>query len=93
MANYGEIKMAVVANSLDGEIGDGTTGVVGLAGSSSEQAEQLLDRGNHPMKVSDDRKMEAKSCSEKLDRISDTFVFSKKNTVPFIQTAMNTLGN
>ena len=41
----------------DDEVGDGTTGVDVLAGSSSEQAEKLLDRGIHLMRVSDDYKM------------------------------------
>ena len=45
------------------------------------------------MRVSDDYKMAAKLCLEKLDRISDTFVFSKENTEPLIQTAMTTLGS
>ena len=45
------------------------------------------------MRVSDDCKMDAKLCLEKLDRISDTFVFSKENTKPIIQPAMITLGS
>ena len=45
------------------------------------------------MRVSDDCKMAAKFCLDELDKISDTFVFSKKNTEPFIQTALTTLGS
>ena len=70
----------------DDEIGDGTTGVFFLTGSSSEQAEQLLDRGIHPMRVSDDYKIAAKLCLEELDGISNTFVLSKGNTESLIQT-------
>ena len=37
-----------LSQSQDDEIGDGTTGVVVLAGALLEQAEKLLDRGLHP---------------------------------------------
>ncbi len=39
--------------SQDDEIGDGTTGVVVLAGALLEQAEHLLDRGIHPVRVAE----------------------------------------
>ena len=35
--------------SQDNEIGDGTTGVVVLAGAILEQAQKLLDKGIHPL--------------------------------------------
>ncbi len=37
----------------DHEIGDGTTGVVVLAGSLLEQAEGLLDMGIHPLRIAE----------------------------------------
>ncbi len=39
--------MVELSQSQDDEIGDGTTGVVVLAGALLEQAEGLLDRGNN----------------------------------------------
>jgi len=39
--------------SQDNEIGDGTTGVVVLAGAILEQAQKLLDKGLHPLKIAD----------------------------------------
>jgi hypothetical protein len=39
--------------SQDEKIGDGTTGVVVLAGALLEQAEKLLDRGLHPVRVAE----------------------------------------
>lgn len=42
-----------LSKSQDREIGDGTTGVVVLAGALLEQAELLLDRGLHPRRISD----------------------------------------
>jgi T-complex protein 1 subunit epsilon len=40
-----------LSKSQDNEIGDGTTGVVVLAGALLEQAEVLLDRGIHPLRI------------------------------------------
>lgn len=42
-----------LSSSQDDEIGDGTTGVVVLAGALLEQAEHLLDRGIHPVRVAE----------------------------------------
>ena len=40
--------MVQLSKSQDDEIGDGTTGVVVLAGSLLEQAEVMLDKGMFP---------------------------------------------
>jgi T-complex protein 1 subunit epsilon len=42
-----------LSKSQDNEIGDGTTGVVVLAGAILEQAQKLLDKGIHPLKIAD----------------------------------------
>ena len=42
-----------LSKSQDDEIGDGTTGVVVLAGALLEQSEALLDRGIHPIRIAD----------------------------------------
>jgi T-complex protein 1 subunit epsilon len=42
-----------LSQSQDNEIGDGTTGVVVLAGALLEQAEKLLDKGLHPVRISE----------------------------------------
>ena len=42
-----------LSRSQDNEIGDGTTGVVVLAGALLEQAQSLLDKGIHPLKIAD----------------------------------------
>ena len=39
-----------LSQSQDDEIGDGTTGVVVLAGSLLEHAESLVDKGIHPVR-------------------------------------------
>jgi T-complex protein 1 subunit epsilon len=43
----------------DDEIGDGTTGVVVLCGALLEQAEYLLDKGIHPIRIADGFEMAA----------------------------------
>ena len=49
-----------LSRSQDYEIGDGTTGVVVLAGSLLEQAEVLLDRGIHPLRIAEGFEMASK---------------------------------
>ncbi|MGH0143845.1 UNVERIFIED_CONTAM: hypothetical protein FKN15_038433 [Acipenser sinensis] len=85
--------MVELSKSQDDEIGDGTTGVVVLAGALLEQAEQLLDRGIHPIRVADGYDQAARIAINQLDKISDSFPVDPKNTEPLIQTAMTTLGS
>jgi len=40
-----------LSKSQDDEIGDGTTGVVVIAGALLEQTLSLLDKGLHPLKI------------------------------------------
>jgi T-complex protein 1 subunit epsilon len=42
-----------LSKSQDNEIGDGTTGVVVFAGALLEQAQKLLDKGIHPLRIAD----------------------------------------
>lgn len=85
--------MVQLSQSQDDEIGDGTTGVVVLAGALLEQAEQLLDRGIHPIRVADGYEMAALVAMEELDRIADSFLVDLTNPEPLIKTAMTTLGS
>ncbi|VDK31966.1 unnamed protein product [Taenia asiatica] len=82
-----------LSRSQDDEIGDGTTGVVVLAGALLEQAESLLDRGIHPIRISDGFELAAKVCVGVLDEISEDFEFSLDNREPLIRTAMTALGS
>ncbi|XP_032898885.1 T-complex protein 1 subunit epsilon [Amblyraja radiata] len=85
--------MVELSKSQDDEIGDGTTGVVVLAGALLEQAEQLLDRGIHPIRVADGYELAARIAMEQLDKISDRFPVDPNNKEPLIQTAMTALGS
>jgi len=85
--------MVELAKSQDDEIGDGTTGVVVLAGALMEQAEALLDKGIHPIRIADGYEMAAKVACENLERIAESYPVDLNNLEPLIQTAMTTLGS
>lgn len=82
-----------LAKSQDDEIGDGTTGVVVLAGALLEQAEALLNKGIHPIRIADGYEMAAKIACSHLDKIAEAYPIDLKNLEPLVQTAMTTLGS
>ncbi|KAG1805939.1 chaperonin Cpn60/TCP-1 family [Suillus subaureus] len=82
-----------LSKSQDDEIGDGTTGVVVLAGALLEQSEDLLDRGIHPIRIADGFDRACAVACEKLDNISDRVEFSPENKENLLKTAMTSLGS
>ncbi|KAG2172657.1 hypothetical protein INT43_000004, partial [Umbelopsis isabellina] len=82
-----------LSKSQDDEIGDGTTGVVVLAGALLEQCEELLDRGIHPIRIADGFERACAVAVEHLDSISDTIEFSKENVENLYKTARTSLGS
>ena len=82
-----------LSKSQDDEIGDGTTGVVVLAGSLLEQAEVLLDRGIHPLRIAEGYEMAAKVAVAELSRVSEKFEFSPDDIEPLVRTCMTTLSS
>uniref|UniRef100_A0A7S1T9D8 T-complex protein 1 subunit epsilon n=1 Tax=Compsopogon caeruleus TaxID=31354 RepID=A0A7S1T9D8_9RHOD len=66
--------MVELSQSQDDEIGDGTTGVVVLAGALLEQAGKLIDKGIHPSRVSEGFEKAVDICLPWLDSISDVIV-------------------
>jgi len=85
--------MVQLSQSQDDEIGDGTTGVVVLCGALLEQAELLLDKGIHPIRIADGFELAAQAANENLDKIADKFDLDPSNPENLIQTAMTTLGS
>uniref|UniRef100_T1IZH6 T-complex protein 1 subunit epsilon n=1 Tax=Strigamia maritima TaxID=126957 RepID=T1IZH6_STRMM len=85
--------MVQLSQSQDDEIGDGTTGVVVLAGALLEQAEQLLDRGVHPIRIADGFEMAARHAIDHLDKINYAYPIDSNNIEPLVQMAMTTLGS
>lgn len=82
-----------LSKSQDHEIGDGTTGVVVLAGSLLEHAEKLLDMGIHPLRVAEGYEMACRVATDNLDKISTAWDFDKENVEPLVQTCMTTLSS
>ncbi|KAG8984910.1 T-complex protein 1 subunit epsilon [Tulasnella sp. JGI-2019a] len=82
-----------LSKSQDDEIGDGTTGVVVLAGALLEQSEGLLDRGIHPIRIADGFERACNVAVEQLDKISDKVEFSQENQSNLLKAAMTSLGS
>merc|ERR1712159_302914 len=85
--------MVELSQSQDDEIGDGTTGVVVLAGALLEQASLLIDKGIHPVRIADGFEKAAEVAKNHLASISDVVEFSETNLEPLITTAMTTLSS
>merc|ERR1711971_1456258 len=85
--------MVQLSQSQDDEIGDGTTGVVVLCGALMEQAEHLLDKGIHPIRIADGFELAAQCAIKNLEKIADSYTIDPKNTDNLVRTAKTTLGS
>ena len=79
--------------SQDNEIGDGTTGVVVLAGAILEQAQKMLDKGLHPLKIADGFEKACDIAVNKLDEIQEEINIKKNNFDYLRKCAMTALGS
>jgi len=82
-----------LSSSQDDEIGDGTTGVVVLAGALLEEAEKLLDKGIHAIRVARGYEKACEIAVAHLASVSDKIEWSAKDTTPLLETAMTTLSS
>merc|ERR1712110_920111 len=73
--------------------GDGTTGVVVLCGALMEQAEHLLDKGIHPIRIADGFELAAQCAIKNLENVADTYTIDLNNTDNLVKTAKTTLGS
>jgi T-complex protein 1 subunit epsilon len=64
-----------------------------LAGALLEQAESLLDRGIHPIRIADGYDRACAVAVKQLESIADRIEFSKENTANLLKTAMTSLGS
>jgi len=85
--------MVELSQSQDDEIGDGTTGVVVLAGALLEQADKLLDKGIHPVRIAEGFERACEVAIAKLGTIGDKIEFTKDNVKPLLDTARTTLSS
>ncbi|KAI9080875.1 hypothetical protein K1719_037184 [Acacia pycnantha] len=82
--------MVELSRSQDYEIGDGTTGVVVLAGALLEQAERLLERGIHPIRIAEGYESASRIAVDHMERVAHKFEFGSE---PLVQTCMTTLSS
>lgn len=64
-----------------------------LAGALLEQAEELLDKGIHPIRIADGYESAAQFCVKHLETIADSFPVNSSDLEPLIQSAMTSLGS
>ena len=93
ISNHVAKLLVELSKSQDDEIGDGTTGVVVLAGALLEQAADLIDKGIHPIRIADGYDQACEVAVAKLDEISDEINFSKENTEELFKVAKTSLGS
>jgi len=85
--------LAELSASQDNEIGDGTTGVVVLAGAILEQAQKLLDKGIHPLKIADGFDRACDIAVAKVEEISEELDITKNDYEFLRKCATTSLGS
>ena len=82
-----------LSQSQDNEIGDGTTGVVVLAGALLDQALLLLEKGIHPLKIASGFDKACDIASARLEEISRPVDIFENEHENLVRTAMTALGS
>jgi T-complex protein 1 subunit epsilon len=85
--------MVELSKSQDNETGDGTTGVVIMAGSLLEQAQYLIDKGIHPLNVAEGFDRACDHAIKHLEQIHSTIDIFENNNEELIRAAMTSLGS
>jgi T-complex protein 1 subunit epsilon len=93
ISNHVAKLLVELSKSQDDEIGDGTTGVVVLAGALLEQAADLIDKGIHPIRIADGYDQACEIAVAELDKISDEVPFTKDSTSSLFEVAKTCLGS
>jgi len=82
-----------LSKSQDNEIGDGTTGVVVFAGALLEQAQKLLDKGIHPLKIADGFERACDIAVKRIDSIQEEIDIQKNDHEFLKKCAITSLGS
>ena len=93
ISNHVAKLLVELSKSQDEEIGDGTTGVVVLAGALLEQAADLIDKGIHPIRIADGYDQACEVAVAQLDGISDTVEFTRDQRENLFKVAKTSLGS
>lgn len=64
-----------------------------MAGALLEHAEQLLDKGIHPIRIADGFELALQCAVKHLEKVSESFPVEINNLEPLVKTAMTTLGS
>merc|ERR1719476_951640 len=59
-----------LSKSQDSEIGDGTTGVVVMAGAMLEQAMALIEKGIHPLRIAHGYEMACEAAVRRVEEVA-----------------------
>ena len=82
-----------LSQSQDNETGDGTTGVVVLAGSLLEQAQILIDKGLHPLAIVEGFDKACDFAIKHLETIHNKIDYQENNNEHLIKSAITALGS
>lgn len=82
-----------LSRSQDDEIGDGTTGIVIIAGALLEQAHRFLEKGLHPLRIADGFEKAADVAVNEVTRISREIDIHADNHAALMKAAMTALGS
>jgi T-complex protein 1 subunit epsilon len=93
ISNHVAKLLVELSKSQDDEIGDGTTGVVVLAGALLEKAAELIDKGIHPIRIADGYDQACDIAVSELDKIADTIEFTKTHRENLVKVARTSLGS
>lgn len=93
ISNHVAKLLVELSKSQDDEIGDGTTGVVVLAGALLEQAADLIDKGIHPIRIADGFDQACEIAVAHLDKISDEVKFTRDSQENLLKVARTCLGS
>ncbi|KAJ5067048.1 t-complex protein 1 subunit epsilon [Anaeramoeba ignava] len=93
ITNEIEKLLVELSKGQDDEIGDGTTSVVVFAGALLEQAQKLLDKGIHPIRIADGYEHACKIAVEHLKKISSEITFDRENYETLITAAMTSVSS
>jgi len=93
ISNHVAKLLVELSKSQDDEIGDGTTGVVVLAGALLEQAAELIDKGIHPIRIADGYDQACDIAVAELDKIADVIEFTKTKKENLVKVAKTSLGS
>ena len=82
-----------LSKSQDNEIGDGTTGVVVFAGALLDQAQKLLDKGIHPLKIADGFERACDIATKRITKIQEEIDIQKNDHEFLRKCAITALGS